>query len=90
MTGEVSQAVNEFLVKENARLSAEVKELRDTVSFARDQWKLMQSVVDRLERMDRRLELALSERDRYDDSRDMQRLARMKADKYSANTNSSF
>lgn len=80
---DVSQAVNEHLVKENARLTAEVKELRDTVSFARDQWKLMQQVVERLDRMDKRLDRVLNDSSR-DDFRRADRMS------YGVNTNSSF
>ena len=86
MTEDVSQAVNEYLVKENSRLTAEVKELRDTVSFARDQWKLMQQVVERLDRMDRRLQ-TLIDQGNNDYDPDIDRLRRIKADRISYGTN---
>jgi regulator of replication initiation timing len=84
---DVSQAVNEHLVKENERLVLENSELRASLAHARDQWKLMSSVVSQLERMDGRLEQALSRHDESATARDMDRLRRMKADRVSYSTN---
>jgi regulator of replication initiation timing len=88
---EVSQAVNEHLIEENARLTAENKELRDTVSFARDQWKLMQQVVERLDRMDKRLQ-SIEHNSMNDYDPDVDRLRRIKADRisYGTGTNDPF
>ena len=87
MTG-VSQAVNEHLVAENARLTEENAELRNSLAHARDQWRTMASIVEKLERMDKRLDNALD--GQHYDSRDRERelLRKIKTDKYS-NTNSS-
>lgn len=86
-TPDVSQAVNEHLIAENARLTFENTELRNTVSFARDQWKTMQSIIERLDRMDTRLEMALEGRGYETTSRDRDLLRKIKNDKY---TNSPF